>query len=401
MLKKVLKKIISLTLFFSLSASGEKVVLDKIAVIVGDGLVLESQFVLKFQKYVQEFSKQNPGQALPPESFLKKQILESLIVEELLLQKAERFGVRISDQELNDYMDQIAKSNNITLEEFINEVSSEGSFQNFRRDLKNNLIIQRVQRGLVRPKVFISDQELENYIASAEGQSSILIEYKVNQILIKSKIQAEEINAKYDESEENEEPKWQSKSELPTLFGIVEDMQIGSHSDPLESGAGFYFIKLEDKKGDTVKVESQDLVRHILIQTSEIRSDKQAEELINEIKNRISKGEEFRVLARLYSDDPGSKLNGGDLGWSTSDKYDPMFKKVIDDSDLNEVSEVFKSSFGFHILEVLDRRKKDVSKELQKDKAFKIIFERKYEEQLERTLQELRAESYVDIKINI
>ena len=134
-------------------------------------------------------------------------------------------------------------------------------------------------------------------------------------------------------------------------------------------------IKLEDKKGDTVKVESQDLVRHILIQTSEIRSDKQAEELINEIKNRISKGEEFRVLARLYSDDPGSKLNGGDLGWSTSDKYDPMFKKVIDDSDLNEVSEVFKSSFGFHILEVLDKRKKDVSKELQKDKAFKIIFE--------------------------
>ena len=125
---------------------------------------------------------------MPPESFLKKQILESLIVEELLLQKAERFGVRISDQELNDYMDQIAKSNNITLEEFINEVSSEGSFQNFRRDLKNNLIIQRVQRGLVRPKVFISDQELENYIASAEGQSSILIEYKVNQILIKSKI---------------------------------------------------------------------------------------------------------------------------------------------------------------------------------------------------------------------
>ena len=170
MLKKVLKKIILFILFFSLNASGEKVVLDKIAVIVGDGLVLESQFVLKFQKYVQEFSKQNPEQPLPPEGFLKKQILESLIIEELILQKAEKFGVRISDQELNDYMDQIAKKNNITLEEFINKVSSEGSFQNFRRDLKNNLIIQRVQRGLVRPKVFISDQELENYISSAGSQ---------------------------------------------------------------------------------------------------------------------------------------------------------------------------------------------------------------------------------------
>ncbi len=413
-LKKTLKKIVFLILFFSLSASGEKTVLDKIAVIVGDGVVLESQFNLKFKKYVQEFSKQNPGQVLPPESFLKKQILENLIIEELLLQKAEKFGVRVSDQELNDYMDRIAKSNNITLEEFINEVSSEQNFQNFRRDLKNNLVIQRVQGGLVRPKVFISDQELENYISSTEGQSSILIEYKINQILIKSKVQAEEINqklsdgedfnalkARYDESTENEPPKWQKISELPSLFDIVKSMQIGSHSDPLKSGAGYYFIKLEDKKGDTVKVESQDLVRHILIQTSEIRSDKQAKELINEIKNRISEGEEFRVLARLYSDDPGSKLDGGNLGWSTSDKYDPLFKKVIDDSELNTVSEIFKSSFGFHILEVLDRRKKDISNELQKDKAFKIIFERKYEEQLERTLQELRAESYVDIKINI
>ena len=413
-IRKNLKKIAFLILFFSLNASGEKTVLDKIAVIVGDGVVLESQFNLKFQKYVQEFSKQNPGKALPPESFLKKQILENLIIEELLLQKAEKFGVRISDQELNDYMDRIAKSNNITLEEFINEVSFEGNFQNFRKDLKNNLIIQRVQRGLVRPKVFISDQELENYISSAEGQSSILIEYKINQILIKSKVQAGEINqklsdgedfyelkARYDESAEKEPPKWQKISELPSLFSIVKNMQIGSHSEPLESGAGFYFIKLEDKKGDTVKVESQDLVRHILIQTSEIRSEKQAEELINEIKNRISEGEEFRVLARLYSDDPGSKLDGGNLGWSTSDKYDPFFKKVVDDSELNKVSEVFKSSFGFHILEVLDRRKKDISNELQKDKAFKIIFERKYEEQLERTLQELRAESYVDIKINI
>jgi len=202
-LKKTLKKIVFLILFFSLSASGEKTVLDKIAVIVGDGVVLESQFNLKFQKYVQEFSKQNPGQVLPPESFLKKQILENLIIEELLLQKAEKFGVRVSDQELNDYMDRIAESNNITLEEFINEVSSEGNFQNFRRDLKNNLIIQRVQRGLVRPKVFISDQELENYISSTEGQSSILIEYKINQILIKSKVQAEEINQKLQKNKDD------------------------------------------------------------------------------------------------------------------------------------------------------------------------------------------------------
>ena len=178
-------------------------------------------------------------------------------------------------------------------------------------------------------------------------------------------------------------------------------MEVGSYSKPLKTGAGFYLIKLEEKRGDTIRIENQDLVRHILVQTSEIRSDKQARELINEIKNRISEGEDFKVLARLYSDDPGSKLDGGDLGWSISDRYDPEFKKVVDDSELNKVSNIFKSSFGYHILEVLDRRKKDVSKELQKDKAYRIIFDRKYEEQLDKTLQELRAESYVDIKLKI
>ena len=411
---KILKKFILFFIFFSLNATAAKEVLDKIAVIVGDGVVLESQFNFKFNRYIQEFSKQNPNQPLPPESFLKKQILENLIIEELLFQKAEKFGVRISDQELNDYMERLASSNNLSLDEFINKVSTEGDFQDFRKDLRNNLIIQRVQRGLVRPKVFISDQEIKNYIGSTDGQNSILVEYKINQILVKSKNLADEVYRKlsdgknfnelkreYDASNDDEIPKWQKISELPSLFSIAKDMQIDDFSEALKSGAGYYLIKLEDKKGDTVKIEKQDLVRHILVQTSEIRSDKQAEELIKEIKDRLIAGEEFRVLARLYSDDPGSKLDGGNLGWSTSDKYDPTFKKVIDESNLNIVSDVFKSSFGFHILEVMDRREKDVSSELQKDKAFRIIFERKYEEQLERTLQELRAESYVDIKIKI
>ena len=413
-IKNNLKRIAFIFFIFSFSLNAEQQVLDKIAAIVGDGLVLESQFNSKLENYVNEFSKQNPDRALPPENFLKNQILESLIIEELLFQKAKRFGVRISDQELNDYIARLASNNNLTLDEFISEISSQENFQIFRKDLKNNLIIQRVQRGLVGPKVFISDQEIDNYILSTEGQNLILIEYKINQILVKSKEVSDEINQKlldgnsftelknqYDESGDKELPKWQKISELPSLFNIVKDMAINEHSDSLESGAGYYFIKLEDKRGDTVKVESQDLVRHILIQTSEIRSDKQAKELISEIRDRITSGEEFGILARLYSDDPGSKLDGGDLGWSISDKYDPTFKKVIDSSELNTLSEAFKSSFGYHILEVLDRREKDVSKELQKDKAYRIIFERKYEEQLDKTLQELRAESYVDIKLKI
>jgi len=412
--KKIQKKFLIVFLLFSLQIFAEKETLDKIAAVVGDGVVLESQINIKYKNFIGNFSDQNPGQELPPEGFIKKNLLDNLIMEELLLQKANRFGIRIGDQELNDYIARIASNNNLSLEEFIDEVSAQTNFQNFRKGLKNDLIIQRVQRGLVGPKVFISDQEIKNFIISKEGQSLILVEYKINQILVDSQEISNEIyqeledgkdfinlKVRYDKSEDKELPEWQQISELPSLFSIVKDMEVGSYSKPLKTGAGFYLIKLEEKRGDTIRIENQDLVRHILVQTSEIRSDKQARELINEIKNRISEGEDFKVLARLYSDDPGSKLDGGDLGWSISDRYDPEFKKVVDDSELNKVSNIFKSSFGYHILEVLDRRKKDVSKELQKDKAYRIIFDRKYEEQLDKTLQELRAESYVDIKLKI
>lgn len=412
--KKAPKLFLVFFLVLSHQIIAEKSTLDKIAAVVGDGVVLESQIDIKYKNYINQFAKQNPSQELPPESFIKKNILDNLILEELLFQKAKRFGIRISDQELNDYIARIAINNGMNLEEFIDEISSQTSFQSFRGNLKNDLIIQRVQRGLVGPKVFISDQEIKNFIISKEGQNLILIEYKINQILVDSEEISKKIyqrledgedflnlKTRYDVSGDGELPKWQQISELPSLFSIVKDMEIGSYSQPLKTGAGFYLIKLEEKRGDTVKIENQDLVRHILIQTSEIRSEKQARELINEIKNRIDEGEDFKVLARLYSDDPGSKLDGGNLGWSASDKYDSEFKKVVDNSELNKVSNVFKSSFGYHILEVLDRRQKDISKELQKNKAYRIIFDRKYEEQLQKTLQELRAESYIDIKTEI
>tara|TARA_Y200000002_G_scaffold337753_1_gene306702 strand:+ start:1988 stop:3265 length:1278 start_codon:yes stop_codon:yes gene_type:complete len=412
--KKAKKLFLVFFLLLSHQIIADRTTLDKIAAVVGDGVVLESQIDIKYKNYINQFTEQNPSQELPPESLIKKNILDNLIIEELLFQKAKRFGIRISDQELNDYIARIAINNDMNLEEFIDEISSQTSFKSFRENLKNDLIIQRVQRGLVGPKVFISDQEIKNFIISKEGQNLILVEYKINQILVDSEEISKKIyqrleegedflnlKTRYDVSGDEELPKWQQISELPSLFSIVKDMEIGSYSQPLKTGAGFYLIKLEEKRGDTVRIENQDLVRHILIQTSEIRNEKQARELINEIKNRIDDGEDFKVLARLYSDDPSSKLDGGNLGWSSSDKYDSEFKKVVDDSGLNKVSNVFKSSFGHHILEVLDRRQKDVSKELQKNKAYRIIFDRKYEEQLQKTLQELRAESYIDIKTEI
>ena len=176
-------------------------------------------------------------------------------------------------------------------------------------------------------------------------------------------------------------------------------MRKGEIAGPFRSGAGLHLIRLKDKKGRDIKIEKQTLARHILIQTSEIRSDTQAKDLIEDLYNRSQDEDKFSDLARLYSDDPGSKMEGGELSWTGPGRFDPKFEEVMDSLEINKVSKPFKSNFGWHIVEVLDRREEDISLNIQKNRAYQILFDRKYEEQLEKTLSEMRAESYVNIKI--
>ena len=401
-------------LFFTASIFSEKISLDQIIAIAGDGIIMESQFLEAKETYLKNFKEANVDRPLPPEKFLEEQILENLIIQELQIQRAFKAGVRISDQELNESMSLLAANNNLSLIDFKKEIESQGeSYEKLREEVKKEMIIARVQRGMVGPKVFISEQELNNFINSTDGQNLLVIEYKFDQILVKNEEDANEILASLksgdnfealkkikDQSKETEEElSWKRVSNIPTLFtNIISEMQLGEFRGPIKSGAGFHILYLKDKRGDTVKIEDQVLSRHILVQTSEVRSNSQAEKLIKEIKEKLNQGESFEILARLYSDDPGSKLDGGSLGWSSTDNYAPAFKEALDNSDLNNVTEPFKSSFGWHIAEVLDKRKEDVSITLQRNKAYRILFERKFQEQLESTLQEMRSDSFVEIK---
>ena len=401
-------------LFFTASIFSEKISLDQIIAIAGDGIIMESQFLEAKETYLKNFKEANVDRPLPPEKFLEEQILENLIIQELQIQRAFKAGVRISDQELNESMSLLAANNNLSLIDFKKEIESQGeSYEKLREEVKKEMIIARVQRGMVGPKVFISEQELNNFINSTDGQNLLVIEYKFDQILVKNEEDANEILASLksgdnfetlkkikDQSKQTEEElSWKRVSNIPTLFtNIISEMQLGEFRGPIKSGAGFHILYLKDKRGDTVKIEDQVLSRHILVQTSEVRSDSQAEKLIKEIKEKLNQGESFEILARLYSDDPGSKLDGGSLGWSSTDNYAPAFKEALDNSDLNNVTEPFKSSFGWHIAEVLDKRKEDVSITLQRNKAYRILFERKFQEQLESTLQEMRSDSFVEIK---
>ena len=341
-------------------------------------------------------------------------------MDEILLQKAERFGIRISDQELNESLSNFAEQDGLSLQEFKIKIEKDNkSFKSFREAIKQEMILRRVQSGLVRPKVLISDKEIENYINSSEGQKLISIEYKINQILLKDgeveKVDSileqiaqglsfEEASNKYSrlyETENKGNLGWRSKSQVPTLFmNHISKMNKKDVFGPIKSGAGIHIIQLEDIRGETIKTEAQSLVQHILITESEIRSGKQAKDLINEIFNRINNGEEIDLLARVYSDDPGSKLDGGKLDWAPKGTYDKKFEEVMENSDINLLSKPFKSAFGWHVLKVLDKREKNVSDDLLKDKAYRILFQRKFREQLQNTLEEIRAEAFVDIKIS-
>ena len=416
-------------ILFSSSVFSQIQLLDKVIAVVDSGIIMESQLNDRVQSIV--FRLRQNGTELPPKKELEKQVLERLIVEEIQLQMAERAGIKISDAELNSTISRIASQNQMNLEDFKESLeSNDESYRGFRESIEREMIISRVQRARVGRNIQISEQEIENFLNSEEGRSKLAEQYDVQQILIslkgdasdQSKLEAEkkaeDIIVKLSNGESFEKLAatysagqnaleggslgWRKESELPSLFAeTVKGLKEGEISSPIRSGAGLHILKLKGKKGNTVKYEDQTLVRHILVQPSEIRSESQTELLINEIHQKLEEGEDFKILARQYSEDPGSKMNGGELGWAPMGTFTSQFEKVMIESKLNEVSKPFKSQFGWHILEVLDRRNEDVSEEQRKDGAFRIIFDRKFEQELERTLIEMRAEAFVDIKLDL
>jgi len=414
--------------FFSERLEAKIELLDRVIAVVDSGVIMESELKIRVEDIIGRLRSE--GTELPPKKVLEEQILERLIIEEIQLQIGDRAGVKISDAELNRSLSMIASQNAMDLEQFKESLeTSQESYKDLRESVRKEMIIQRVQRGKVAANIDISEQEIENYLNSEEGKSRLAEQYNVQQILLSIKSEASEaeitsvekrgvdIIGRYKNGESFEKLAatysadqnaleggklgWRRLSELPTLFASeVESMKVGDISELIRSGAGLHIIRLAEKKGDVVKFEDQTLVRHILIQTSEIRSEKQTQDLINDVFRKLTQDQAFKQLARQYSEDPGSKMEGGDLGWTNAGNFDPVFESVMNQTKTGEISEPFKSQFGWHILEVLDRRNEDVSNDVRKNRAYQIIFNRKFEQELQRTLIELRSEAYVDIKLN-
>ena len=410
-----MNKLFTIILLLSTSSLYAKIEdLDRIAIIVDDGVIMESQI----KDTIKEIEGRYQGQNLqkPPQDILEDQVMEKLIIEELQLQMADRAGIKISDAELNSTMSRLAANNQMTLEGFIEFIENNGdSYEELREQMRREMRIQRIQRGRVNSSIDITEKEFEAFLATDESLGALEPELLVRQILVKDLKTANQVislvNNGGDFSEIAKEfsissnastggfMNWRKAIDMPELFEKVLNKQsIGFISEPLGSGSGFHILKLEDKRGDFGSLEDQWQSRHILLIPSAIRNEDETERQLNEIRQRVLDGEDFASLADEFSEDPGSAKQGGDLDWLGLGVLASEFEKTMLETQIGMISEVFQTEFGFHFLEVLDKRSHEKTDELIKDRAYSMLYARKFDEELENTLRTMRAEAFVEFK---
>ena len=411
-MKKLL--LIQITILMSAFSFAKIEVLDRVAIIVDEGVVMESQ--IKDLVQTTKLRSIEQGMQLPPTEALLEEIQEQLIIQELQLQRGEEFGIRISDGELNQTFIQIAANNGVSLEQFIRDYEASGqNYEKLREEIRRDMIIQRVQRGIVGGSINITAQEIEGFLATEEAIAQLTPELLVRQIQVGSLESAETILSRLEEGENFEalvEEKsinqnksqgglmpWRKINEMPSVFAdAIRNQSLGFISEPIKTGSGFHLLKLEEKRGPLVKFEEQWETRHVLLIPSAIRDVDATKAEAEVLRERILAGEDFALIAEEFSEDPGSGSNGGNLEWLPKGATVSEFENVMLNSEVNEVSEVFESQYGFHFLEVTGKRVEDVTDYQIEERAYSVLFSRKYDEELENTLRSMRAEAFVEFK---
>lgn len=418
----------TLTLMMSLQAIAQIQVLDKIVAIVDDDVVLQSELDQRTKTIMAQL-QQSETQA-PPENILQKQILERLISERLQLTMGYDSGVRISDEELNDAIARIASSNQVTIEQYLQQLTMQGaSISGLKEEIRNELTIMRVQQGSVMRRIRISEQELGNFLNSEEGRFLTSPDVNIGQILLPIPSGSDQIfiddvmgraqlllnqteqgadfralaiaNSSDQSALQGGDLGWRKMAQLPGVFiEAVEELEPDAVSQPIRSAAGLHLIKLYERRGGEKQLIEQHFARHMLIKPNQIRDQEATVGQLDELRQRVLDGEDFAALAKEFSEDPGSALNGGELGWSTPGMFVPEFEQVMGSSVINAISKPFQSQFGWHILQVTERRQQDFSNEIMKNRAENMLRQRKYEEELQVWQQEIRDEAFIEIKVS-
>lgn len=403
--------------------------LNSLVAIVDEDVITRLELDRRIIKIKQQLAQRNTP--LPSEAALERQVLERMIVEHLQLTQAKKRGVTVDDESLNKVLNNIAAENGLSLIQLREVLQEDGiDFTGFREQIRDEIIISRLRNSVVESRINITEQEIDSFLESQQEDQNRNTEYRVAHILIAlpeaaSPEQVQEARARAEKVLQELESgadfsqlaatwsdgqqalkggdlDWRKASELPTLFSeVVLTMQPGTLSELIRSPSGFHILKLTEIRGQQQQsVITQTHARHILIQTSSVVSDQEARQKLERLRERLLNGDDFAELARIHSEDSGSGANGGDLGWANPDSYVPAFEEAMNNLTTGELSEPFKSRFGWHILQVIERRDQDNSASINRDKARKILRNRKKEEETKMWLRRIRDEAYVEYRLN-
>ncbi len=407
--------------------AAEVVKLDRIVAIVDQTVITEQELESRIATVTAQFQKQ--GTVLPEESILRKQILERLITDTLQIQYAAQTGLKVDDNQLDKTIVRIAEQNQMSLAQFSEALAKDGvSMTKFRSDIRSEITIARLREREVDGRINVSESEIDNFLTSQAANTENQDEFEISHILIrtpeegatediqkaKTKVEAAinelnhgksfaEVSASYSDAPnalEGGKLGWKSGTQMPSLFlDALKTMQVGDISAPLRSPNGFHVLKLSNKRGgNSPLVIQQTHARHILIKLSEVMSEKEAKLKMDNIKERLDNGEKFEALARQYSED-STASNGGDLGWVNPGDTVPQFEKAMNELKNDQISPPVLTQFGWHVIQVIERRAQDMSKEAARLKARQEIRAKKADEAYQDWIRELRDRAYVELRL--
>lgn len=427
MLNTFLKRLLSSLLLLAAAAiHAETEPLNRIVAVVNDDVVLESELEAKLGIVREQLRAQNTD--LPPDDVLRQQVLERVIVDKLQLQLAAANNIQIDDETLASNLRNIAEQNGMSMDQFRATLENEGQdFAAFREEIRNQILIARLHQQMVGNRINVSEQEIDNQIANAKTSGSDDKEYRLSHILIPvpegagpDAIRAAEDKAKETVAKlrggadfaatavsvsagqtalQGGDLGWRSAAQLPTvLVETVRGLTPGEITDPIRAAGGFHIVKLNDVRGDGRHVVTQTHVRHILLTADELLPENELQNRLAQLRARIQGGEDFAALARSHSKDKVSASKGGDLGWVNPGDLVPQFEEAMNALKPNEVSEPVQTRFGWHIIQVLDRREHDSTDEFKRNQVREQIRKRKTDEELALWLRRLRDEAYVEYR---
>ncbi len=408
-----------------LSATGTQ--LDKIAAVVNEGVVLKSQ-VDEQMGLIMERLREQGGQ-MPPEQVVRQQVLERLVLQEIQAQRAQRLGVTVSDEMLNNALRDVAQRNQIPFDQMPAVMAAQGvDYASYRDQMRREIALTLLRQRDVLARIYVSPRELEQALERQSGRANDNTEYDVSHILLSlpESATAEQMNAVERRAEEIYERAvrgedfgqlalafsqsqsaldrgklgWRRAAQLPQFIAdLVVPMEPGQVSRPVRTPTGFHIVKLDDTRGgDAPMVVEQVNARHILLRPNEVQDDATTRQRLVDLRNRILAGEDFSALASVTSEDPGSATQGGDLGWTSPGTFVPEFEDVLASLKEGEISEPFRTQFGWHIVQLMGKRFHDQSDEVRKQRVFAALRESKADEETELWLRRLRDEAFVDYR---